>query len=112
MLDKTVVRSFLGAVLVAIMPGTAMAATNTYDLVNYPILQDGYELSGTVTTDGTMGALDSTHIISWTWHAGNAWSASSSNPGGSVMISCTVEATPTSVIDSSFANHDRSRRLA
>lgn len=37
----------------------------TYDFIDYPEYQNGCTLSGTVTTDGTLGAITNANIISW-----------------------------------------------
>jgi hypothetical protein len=39
----------------------------TYTFISYAPLQNGYTLSGTVTTDGTIGALTDANITAWTW---------------------------------------------
>ncbi len=44
----------------------------TYQLVNNPAYQSGWTLSGSITTDGTLGAISTTDIMSWTWTATNA----------------------------------------
>jgi hypothetical protein len=37
----------------------------TYDLNNYPDQQNGWTLSGTITTDGTIGTLTYNNIMAW-----------------------------------------------
>lgn len=39
----------------------------TYSLQNYPADQEGYTLSGTITTDGVIGGLAASDIVSWSW---------------------------------------------
>ena len=46
--------------------GLASAGSITYDLVNYPAYQNGYTLSGFITTDGTTGTLEASDITAWT----------------------------------------------
>jgi len=42
------------------------AASITYDVVNYPTLQNGYTVTGTITTNGAIGlTLPATDITSW-----------------------------------------------
>jgi PEP-CTERM motif len=84
-------------ILMLVGSGQVMAGNITYDLVSYPTVQGGYNLTGTVTTDGTLGNLSSANIVSWSWQAGSVWSASSANPRASVYIDGTVIATPTSI---------------
>jgi len=42
-----------------------VSADITYAFDNYPSLQGGYTLAGTITTDGTQGFINSGNIISW-----------------------------------------------
>ncbi len=37
----------------------------TYDFVDYPALENGYTVSGTITTDGNTGTLLSSDVTSW-----------------------------------------------
>ncbi len=37
----------------------------TYNMVNDPVNQNGYNLSGTIVSDGTIGALTAIDIVSW-----------------------------------------------
>jgi hypothetical protein len=53
----------IGALLVA---QSARGGEITYDLINIPADQQGWNLSGTITTDGKLGALTSSDIRSWT----------------------------------------------
>jgi hypothetical protein len=57
----TAVSSLVGAV-----PARATADT-TYNLVNDPVDQQGYTLSGTITTDGVLGPIGSNDIVAWTF---------------------------------------------
>jgi hypothetical protein len=45
---------------------TAFAGSIVYDLQNYSSLQNGYALSGTVSTDGAIGNLAASNIVAWT----------------------------------------------
>jgi hypothetical protein len=52
--------------LVLAFAGTSAKADIVYDLINHSSLQNGYTLSGTITTDGTTGTLtDMSFIKSW-----------------------------------------------
>jgi hypothetical protein len=43
----------------------ASGGSITYNIVNYPTLQNGYSVSGTITTDGTTGSITATDITTW-----------------------------------------------
>lgn len=43
------------------------AAPITYAFVNNTAYQNEYSLSGSITTDGTLGPLSSSNITNWTW---------------------------------------------
>ena len=49
------------------LPPAVLAGSTTYNILNHPDYQDGWTLSGTITTDGTIGLLQSSDITSWTW---------------------------------------------
>jgi hypothetical protein len=38
-----------------------------YQLNNYPALQNGWTLTGSITTDGTIGTLTTADIVAWQW---------------------------------------------
>jgi len=66
---------------------SAVLADRTYNIQNYPDLQNGWTLSGTITTDGTIGTIQSTNILSWTWTVTsgvNSLTFSSTDPGAMV----------------------------
>jgi hypothetical protein len=47
-------------------PSEATAASITYNVVNYPIPEDGFTITGTITTNGATGtALPAADITSW-----------------------------------------------
>ena len=41
------------------------AKAGSYNIVNYPTDQNGHNVFGTITTDGTLGTLAANNIISW-----------------------------------------------
>ena len=51
--------------LLLAVPRTTRAGQITYDLQNYPADQNGHTLSGTITTDGTIGTILGQNIVSW-----------------------------------------------
>jgi hypothetical protein len=64
----TVRRSSLvfAPVVILLLSATQLRADQiTYDIVNYPSLQNGYTIQGTITTDGTMGTLTKSDITGW-----------------------------------------------
>lgn len=76
-----------------VLPSVLSASTInvTYDLINYTADQDSHGVSGSITTDGTLGTLSPGNIISWDWaitgpHAGTA---SSAVAGSSLVIGVT-----------------------
>jgi hypothetical protein len=53
-------------VAIALIPTEVGAGSITYNVVNYPDLQNGYTVSGTITTNGATGTfLPGTDITSW-----------------------------------------------
>jgi hypothetical protein len=46
-------------------PHTSQAASITYTVANYPQVQNGLILSGTITTDGTLGPITAADITTW-----------------------------------------------
>src|SRR5271157_3999787 len=71
------------------LPQAVLAGSMTYDIVNYPDLQNGWTLSGTITTDGTIGTIQASDITSWTWtivEAGTALTIRSTDLGAGVTV--------------------------
>jgi hypothetical protein len=68
----------------------------TYNIVNLPDYQNGYTLSGAITTDGSIGPIAMSDIINWTWTATdgvNTYSGSSSQADSYTGIYGSVVAT-------------------
>jgi hypothetical protein len=65
-MTRTLLLAFLSLVL-TFVPARDGRADLTYNIQSYGSLQMGYSLTGTITTDGTIGALASTDIIAWTY---------------------------------------------
>ena len=65
-MQKTTLRAMTLFTLLT-LPQAVLAGSITYDIVNYPDLQNGWTLSGTITTDATMGPITQLDITSWTW---------------------------------------------
>ena len=73
----------------------AVMADRMYDLQSGPSLLGGI-LSGTITTDGTIGRIQSTNILSWTWTftgGGSSFTVSSTDPGAAVWTSTGLTST-------------------
>ncbi len=64
---KGVILAIAAFMLAASGLGQARGGDITYNLVNYHSYQGGWTLSGSITTDGTLGTLTELDIISWTW---------------------------------------------
>ncbi len=64
---KNVILAIAASMLAASGLGQARGGDITYNLVNYQSYQEGWTLSGSITTDGTLGILTERNIISWTW---------------------------------------------
>lgn len=81
--------------LLAGMVGKASAGSITYNLVDMPAYQNGYTLSGAITTDGTIGSLAASNITSWSVTLTNASFSYSfySDPGSFVDLEPDVVAT-------------------
>jgi hypothetical protein len=71
----------------------------TYDLNNYSSLQNGWTLSGSITTDGAIGDIGAAAIISWhyTISKGVTSFSASSESGGYAQVTH-VTATPTELL--------------
>jgi PEP-CTERM motif len=83
------------------------AGTITYSIQNYPADQNDASLSGTITTDGTIGALASSDILSWSWTVtpagGTSYTLSSSEAGAYATIDGLVVATQNEITVSGYA---------
>ena len=89
--------SFAAATLCLLLVVPQMTkADMIYDLQNYPADQNGHTLSGTITTDGTIGSLQGGNIISWnvTIDAVDKFS-SQDFPAGTNLSGTGLIATPT-----------------
>lgn len=58
---------YIVAGLIGVFAANVQASTITYSLVNNAAYQNGLTLSGSITTDGTIGALDTENITAWSW---------------------------------------------
>jgi hypothetical protein len=80
------------AVLLFALPSGAFANI-TYNLNSFAADQNGYSLSGSITTDGTIGVLKKMDIVAWTWTVTNGsttYSASSTDAGAGTVMQGTI----------------------
>lgn len=49
----------------------ASAGSITYNFVNYPSVQSGYTVNGSITTDGKIGAITTSDITAWSYTLSN-----------------------------------------
>lgn len=91
--------SLLSLALSLCPTGVLHAGFITYDLNDYSSLQNGWTLSGSITTDGTIGEIGAQDILSWQYTISNgvtSFSASSAS-GGYTQVTH-VTATPTQLL--------------
>ena len=83
---RTALAVALGLFLAVLVAAVSNAWANdiTYSIDNYPADQNGWTITGTITTDGTIGPLVSNNVISWAWTIENGtqtYNASSTDQG-------------------------------
>ncbi len=84
--------------VVLFLSKSVVAGSITYNVIDYPDQQDGYHVSGTITTDGTIGALTASNFLSWSLLVTNGSeshliSSADPGPGPQVTVVGDVEAT-------------------
>jgi hypothetical protein len=65
------------------------SASIQYDFVDYPAYENGYTLAGSLTTDGTTGAITSNDILNWSFTISQGTTqlySLSSSSGGSLLL--------------------------
>jgi len=81
------------------LPPAVLAESMTYNILNHPDYQNGWTLSGTITTDGTIGLLQSSDITSWTWTVTKSGSSQTYRSGpGTVAYADGLTATTTGLL--------------
>lgn len=90
-------KSALFALVAAFHPiGSLCAGPIIYDLDNYASEQNGWTLSGTITTDGTIGTLTGANITAWNFSETNgATTYSLSSDTGALLVLDNLVATST-----------------
>jgi hypothetical protein len=91
--------------LLLVVPRTTRAGQIIYDIQNYPTEQVDsttgtfdHNVSGTITTDGTIGALTPNNILSWSVTFDGSFTFSTSlDPGATTSISGVPTATSTQI---------------
>jgi hypothetical protein len=92
----------------ALTPTEISAASITYSIVNYPTLQNGYTVTGTITTNGATGtALPGTDITSWniTISLGST-AVATLTPSDSTNFTFGFDATSTTITAATFPSDD------
>ncbi len=64
-MQRCMVRAVMLFTLITLTP--AVWAEVTYSIANYPADQNGWNLTGSIVTDGNTGLLTANDILSWTW---------------------------------------------
>ncbi len=93
-------RAALCVVSILGISGPALASSITYNLVNDVIDQAGWTMSGTVTTDGTIGSISDSDISSWAITLNNGtttYEFSSAVAGSGFYVGGQTTATATSL---------------
>ena len=85
----------LALLLGGIAPAVVQGGTIAYDIQNYPAEQGQHTLSGLIITDGKIGALAASDILSWTFTVDS--SITVSGGASSVTLLGDVEASPTQI---------------
>ena len=101
-LRLTIFRQAFGALALSLgILGQASAGSITYSIQNYPIDQNGAVLNGTIVTNGAIGTLTVSDILSWTWTiippGGSAVTVSSADAGSSASVQQLVIASQTGI---------------
>lgn len=84
------------------LPPAVLAGSTTYNILNYPDLQNGWTLTGTITTDCFIGDINQNDIKSWTWtitSGATTYTANSTDPGASTTLEgIEIQETPTEIL--------------
>jgi hypothetical protein len=64
-------------------------ANIVYTIVNDVVDQNGHDLIGTITTDGTLGTINASNIVAWSYTVTgpNGFTANSTDPGATIAMS-------------------------
>jgi hypothetical protein len=64
---RALLAALLGLSLTCCAATNCMGGSIVYNIVNYADLQNGYTLSGAITTDGAIGTLTSADVTAWSF---------------------------------------------
>jgi hypothetical protein len=88
-------------VMLSALSRIAEAGEITYLIQSYPADQEGAALSGAITTDGVIGILAATDVLSWSWTitplGGTPFTLSSSDTGTTLTTAGDVVASQSSI---------------
>ncbi|WP_165223306.1 PEP-CTERM sorting domain-containing protein [Aquisphaera insulae] len=93
-------RCAMGLLLLLGSVDHASAGSITYNILDFPAYQNGFAVTGTITTDGTIGNLTAGNITSWSVtvsQAGYSETFTSNDSGANVVIEDSLVATPTAL---------------
>ncbi len=66
-MTRTPLFGLMSLFLTFVSVANSVGASITYNIQSYAALQNGYTLTGTITTDGTLGVLTSDDITAWNY---------------------------------------------
>jgi hypothetical protein len=66
-MNRALLLASLSLFLTVCLAAESMGGPITYNIESYAALQNGYTLSGTITTDGTIGTLARANVTSWSF---------------------------------------------
>lgn len=80
-----------GAALLMLLalPAAVVSADMTYDLNSFAADQNGWTLTGSITTDGTIGVLAKSDFLAWTWtvtEGSTSYTYASTDSGASLAL--------------------------
>jgi len=90
---------YIVAGLIGVFAANVQASTITYALVDNAAYQNGLTLSGSITTDGTIGGLGAGNITAWSWSFTNTLgNVVASSAGGAAYDAVNVTATADEIL--------------
>jgi hypothetical protein len=102
----------LSLVLAFCSSASTRGASITYNIQNYPSLQNGLTLSGTITTDGTIGVINTPNIRAWSFTiSGPDGTTENSTKPGATVTAYNVTATSSQLLMAVLPNGGSSELL-
>jgi hypothetical protein len=96
-MNRTFLLAALSLGLVASVTPTGRGASITYAFRSYDSLQNGYTLTGTMTTDGKIGTLTSANITAWAYTITNGTTTDHESGGSNLVAVIGVTASANSI---------------